>query len=73
MFIILYSKIIPLHRIDLYCYNGSGNVPKLETHFFSALQITIKKGNPIVLITMVLCFIDLFSSIFSLVTNNKNA
>lgn len=67
LFIII--SLLPIFRIKTYYFEGS-STPNLETKFFSFIQISLLHSNPIVLITLIVCFINIFISIICLVKQN---
>ncbi len=62
-------SLLPIFRIKIYYFEGS-STPNLETNFFSFIQISLLHSNPIVLITLIVCFINIFISIICLVKQN---
>ena len=54
-------SLLPIFKINRYYFGGS-YLPNLEAKFFSFVQITLLQNNPIVLITIIFCLINIFLS-----------
>lgn len=66
-----FISVLPVFKINEYVYNGS-SVPNFEEKFVSFVQTTLIHGNPIVLITIILCLINIFLSSICIIKSNFN-
>jgi len=64
-----FISLLPIFRINRYYYEGS-SVPNIESKFFSFIQITLLHNNPIVLITIIFCLVNIFLNFVCIAKQN---